>query len=702
MPNRRGCSRTGSIGVKLIRDDGRGAGTGANGKPAVMEPARSRRRAPRNRRKSGWALVGCASAAFLILATLGPANAEPKRVLLLHSLGRDFAPFADVSGRFREELIRQSTDPVDYYEISLETARFSGAEEEGPFVDYLRALFAGRRLDLIVPVGAPAARFALRYRERLFGSAPMLFVAMDLRAMQGAAVTANDAVVAYRLDLPAVVDNILRLRPQTVDIAVVTGNSDPDQAWLEDLRRDFQPLAGRVKFVWLNKLSFNELQKLVATLPPWFAIFFAPLQVDVAGVPIEQGRALETLRGVTSAPIFGTFENLLGRGVVGGPAVSSNELGRRAASVAMRILQGEAPASIETQPLGPGRPVYDWRELRAWSISENVLPPGSEVRFRERSLWDMYRWQIILVATTLLLQATLITVLLFEHRRRRNAEALARRRMSELAHVNRMATAGELSASLAHEIKQPLAAMVTNANAGLRWLGRMTPDFDEARAAFQRIVADGHRAGQVLGSVRAMFEKDSGKRAQVDLNGVIREVLALLEGELRAHRIIVQADLLDVLPEVSGNRVQLQQVIVNLIMNAVEAMEAVETRPRLLRLATELDKNNQILIRVEDSGPGIGLENIDRIFNAFFTTKPHGIGMGLSICRSIIEAHDGRLWVSPGADYGSVFQFTVPNQSQRKKEEKVGPEPVTRPDREGTAAPGAREPIAMLRTARRQ
>jgi signal transduction histidine kinase len=672
-----------------------------NGAPAEFGQGRPLGRRPRWRRSVG-PLMAWASAVLLILAALGPATAEPKRVLLLHSLGRDFAPFADVSGRFREELIRQSTDPVDYYEISLETARFSGAEQEGPFVDYLRALFAQRRLDLVVPVGAPAARFALRHRDKLFGSAPMLFVAMDLRAMQGAAVTANDAVVAYRFDLPAAIDNILRVRPQTVDIAVVTGNSDPDRAWVEELRREFQPLAGRGKFVWLDKLSYAELQKLVATLPPWFAIFFTPLQVDVAGVPIDQGRALEGLRAATSAPIFGTFENLLGRGVVGGPAVSSNELGRRAASVAMRILQGESPASIETQPLGPGRPVYDWRELRAWNIGENMLPPGSEVRFRERTLWDMYRWQIILVATTLLLQATLITVLLFEHRRRRNAEALARRRMSELAHVNRMATAGELSASLAHEIKQPLAAMVTNANAGLRWLGRMTPNFDEARSAFQRIVADGHRAGQVLGSVRAMFEKDNGKREQVDLNAVIREVLALLEGELRAHQVLVQADLLDVLPEVSGNRVQLQQVIVNLVMNAVEAMESVENRPRLLRLKTEVDKMNHVLIRVEDAGPGIDVENIDRIFNAFFTTKLRGIGMGLSICRSIVEAHDGRLWVSPGVDFGSVFQFTVPNHSQRKKDEKVGPEPVMRPGREGAEAPGAREPIAILRAARQQ
>src|SRR5262249_14170621 len=159
--------------------------------------------------------------ALAFLASLGAATAEPKRVLLLHSLGREFAPFADVSGRFREELIRQSSDPVDYYEISLETARFSGPEQERPFVDYLHALFAQRRRDLSVPLVAPGAVFGGRNRGRLFGPAPLLFWPMAWLPMQGAGVTANDAVVAYQFALPAVVDNILRVRPQTVDIAVV-------------------------------------------------------------------------------------------------------------------------------------------------------------------------------------------------------------------------------------------------------------------------------------------------------------------------------------------------------------------------------------------------------------------------------------------------------------------------------------------------
>src|SRR5262249_49570389 len=186
----------------LGRTDRRGW-SGAPAGPTVASPAPALGFAARLG-PTGIGLLAALLAAVLLVASLGPAAAEPKRVLLLHSLGRDFAPFADVSGRFREELIRQSTDPVDYYEISLETARFGGAEQERPFVDYLQALFAQRRLDLVVPVVAPAARFALRYREQLFGAAPMLFVAMDLRSMPGAGVTANDAVVAYRFDLPGI------------------------------------------------------------------------------------------------------------------------------------------------------------------------------------------------------------------------------------------------------------------------------------------------------------------------------------------------------------------------------------------------------------------------------------------------------------------------------------------------------------------
>jgi signal transduction histidine kinase len=231
----------------------------------------------------------------------------------------------------------------------------------------------------------------------------------------------------------------------------------------------------------------------------------------------------------------------------------------------------------------------------------------------------------------------------------------------ELARVMQMMAMGEMAASIAHEINQPLGAIVANGNATLRWLSRATPDFDRARSALQRVVNDSVRASEVISGIRLMFKNDSHEKAPQDVNGLVREVLKLMRVELENHHVSVHTELLDELPEVPANRVQLRQVIVNLVMNAIDAMNTVVNRARILRVRTEIYDLNYLLITIEDSGTGIDLKNFDRIFEAFFTTKSRGMGLGLSICRSIIESHGGRLSASPGQHYGSIFHVLLPS-----------------------------------------
>jgi PAS domain S-box-containing protein len=224
----------------------------------------------------------------------------------------------------------------------------------------------------------------------------------------------------------------------------------------------------------------------------------------------------------------------------------------------------------------------------------------------------------------------------------RNALRLAR---LELARVMGRMAMSETAASIAHEITQPLAAITANGNAALRWLERTTPNLDEARAALKGIVADTHRTSEVINSIRSLFKMDVQAKAPQDVNELIREVLALVRSEVENHRVSVRTELFDGLPKIPANHVLLRQVIVNLIMNAVDAMSAVVNRPRVLGVKTEVDESNYLLIAVEDSGIGIDPRNIDRIFESFFTTKSHGMGVGLSICRSIIENHGGHVGV---------------------------------------------------------
>ncbi|MFY9839149.1 MAG: ATP-binding protein [Xanthobacteraceae bacterium] len=417
---------------------------------------------------------------------------------------------------------------------------------------------------------------------------------------------------------------------------MVVGNSSLEQYWLTFLRREYQTFTNRVNFTWTNDLSLTEVLSKAARLPPQTSIFYFLFTVDAQGVPHVQGQALAALREVANAPIFGFGDYELGHGIVGGPLNPTDALGRQAASVAVRILKGAAPSGINTPPMGFGAPEYDWRGLKKWNISEALLPPNSIVRFRLPTAWEQYRWQIMLIGTALLLQSALIAGLAFEHRRRRNAEVLARRSIGELTNMNRIATAGELSASIAHEMKQPLAAMVTNVRAGLRWLGAAEPNLEETRAALQNVVKDGNRAAEVIDSVRAMFKKEQTERTQLNLNDLITSVLYLLRDELRPQNIILRTNLDPQLPPVLGHRGELQQVILNLVRNAADAMKDVTYRPRVLTVKSEVQPPNDVLISVADSGTGIDPKDIDHIFDAFFTTKSNG--MGILAIRSATDA----------------------------------------------------------------
>jgi PAS domain S-box-containing protein len=242
---------------------------------------------------------------------------------------------------------------------------------------------------------------------------------------------------------------------------------------------------------------------------------------------------------------------------------------------------------------------------------------------------------------------------------RQSAEDALRMAQSELGRIARLTTVDAMAASIAHELNQPLASIVTNSNAGIRWLDRPEPNLEEARSAFKRVVGEGHRAAQIIAGVRAMFRKDSSERSPVTINELVCDVVSTSLGELKTRRISLTLELLDDLWPVLANRVQLQQVLLNLLTNALDAMAPVTDRPHVLHVRSE-HLDDCVLISVQDSGTGINPEQADRMFRPFFTTKPNGIGLGLSICRSIVEAHGGRLSVSPVHPHGSVFQVMLP------------------------------------------
>jgi signal transduction histidine kinase len=359
--------------------------------------------------------------ATVLFAAVGATAAEPKRMLFLHSFGPDIQPENTVADCLRGDLVERSPAPLDRYEVSLETARFSEGEQDAAFAEYPRAFFTGRPCDLVITMTAPAAHFAWRHRKDLFASTPVLFAAVDARAIEGKTLTANDAVVAASLDLPGIIENILRTLPDTKTIVVVIGNSPLEKFWLKVLRQVVQPIESRIDFIYFNDLSFEEMLVRAAKLQPRSVIFYVDLDVDAQGLPHDQEEALTRLHGAANAPIFGLYDYQLGRGIIGGPLLSLRGLSLKTAEVAARILQGESPGDIKTPPLTLGKPEYDWRELRRWGVAEANLPPNSTVRFREPTLWEQYRWYIIVVGVSLGLEGILIVALLLNRKRLRRA-----------------------------------------------------------------------------------------------------------------------------------------------------------------------------------------------------------------------------------------------------------------------------------------
>ena len=361
-------------------------------------------------------------ASFACQSTLA---AEPKRVMLLHSFGRDFKPWNEYAKSIREELARQSPWPLDIIDHSLVSARFADEGSEAAFVEYLHALSAKRPIDLIVSIGAPAAAFVQRHRQRLFAATPMVFTAVDQRRVQYSVLTSMDAVVSLRINYLAAIENILRVLPDTKNVMVVVGVSPIEKFWKEAIAKETEPLANRITLSWSDHLSFEEFLKHAAALPPQSAIFWELMIVDAAGVVHEGVAPLARLHAVANAPIFSYDEAFFGH-IVGGPLLMTADSGRQTAAVAVRILGGEKPGDINMPPVEFAQPMFDWREVQRWRISESRLPPGSEIHFRERTVWERYQLQILGILAALLAQAALIGWLIYEHRRRHLAEVLAR------------------------------------------------------------------------------------------------------------------------------------------------------------------------------------------------------------------------------------------------------------------------------------
>jgi len=595
----------------------------------------------------------------------GETAAQPKKILLLHTFGPNFEQGAAWSREIQRELNKQSPRPLNIQEQSLVTALDGDDVADAKFVEYLKALYAQRPPDLIVALGAPAARFVQQHRPDLYPTTPMLLAAVEVRRVEPSMLSERDALAGVRYDQVAAFENVLRLLPATKTIAIILGNSPGERFWVGEYQRIVGPVLKKnnVELIFYGEQPLAEILKAVATLPPHTALFYQQLAVDGAGAVYGDKEPLRRIYEVANAPIFSFDQSYFVGQVVGGPMFSPAEGAQLMAAVAVRMLGGEKMSGIN--PIGFSTPKYDWRLLQRWNISESRLPPGSEILFREPSVWQRYSWQIASIVAVLLIQTGLIMVLLREHQRRQSAEVLARQRMAELAHVNRFSTAGELTASIAHEINQPLGSILTNAETAEAILKSQSPDIAklpdiiELKDIVSDILHDDRRATEVIRRMRALLKKTPFEQKQFDLNEVVQETIRFFSALAISHKFqLVNVITPDPLP-IIGDRIQLQQVILNLVMNGIDAMKDTANENRIITIKTSAVENFAEL-SVSDRGSGIPEDKLEEVFEPFFTTKGEGMGMGLSIARTIIETHHGMISTKNRDHGGATFRISLP------------------------------------------
>jgi signal transduction histidine kinase len=604
---------------------------------------------------------------FVLFLTLtgSPAAAQsiPRSILVLDQSEVRGPFYYEVFSALRSTINANSKPPITIYAESLDLSRFTGSAYEQDLQLHLRAKYRERPIGVVVAIGDAAFDYLLRWRSTLWPGIPVVFGMVDESTVARLSPPNDVTGLVMKLSLADATSAARAVVPGLKGIVLV-GDPWESQTIFGHWKDEIPMIPADVEVGEMIGMTMRELRQRVARLPDHTAIVYTAIYSDGEGTYYPPADALALIAETANRPIVIPAESNLGRGAIGGFVMTPALIGQSTAELALRILSGESASSIPIRAGNIVRPIFDWRQMQRWGISEASLPAGSEIRFRDPTAWDQYHMQILTIIATILVQAALISWLIFEHRRRHLAEVQSRNAMTELTYMNRKATAGELSASIAHEVNQPLAGIATGASAALRWLRRETPDLEEVGAALEQIVTASHRASDIVTSVRSMFRKDTSERRPIDINRIILTVLAIVRIDLQKSGVELETQLVEKVLVVEGDRVQLQQVVLNLVMNAIEAMQSVQ--PRVLKVKSNQSNPEMVHVSIEDTGTGIDPSNLKQVFSPLFTTKERGMGMGLSICHSIIESHNGRIWVAAGSVRGTIFHFELPTKAAGK------------------------------------
>ena len=601
-------------------------------------------------------LVGVA--AFLTPLQVTAEERRSRSILVLDQSDLRGPFYYSVFSGLRSVLSADDRSHITIYTESLDLNRFRGKNHEALLQRYLKEKYQGVPIGVVVAAGAATLELVLRWRSELWPEVPVVFAMVD--EIDFGRLRLPDGVTGNIVKVP-LADSIKAARTLVPDLQTVAFVGD---AWdgltvYRNWKGEIPIATGGLKVIDLVGQTMAEVRKQVAHLPDRSAIIYSAMFSDGDGTYYPPATAVGLVAEKANRPIVVAAETFLAPGGTGGFVILPGRMGEEAARLVLRILHGEPASSMAPAMSGAVKPVFNWLQMQRWGVRDSDLPSGSEIRFREPGQWEKYRWQTLAVAAVLLIQAGLIWVLLHERHMRADAERESRNHLSELAHANRQATAGELSSTMAHELNQPLGAILTNAETAELILSSPAPNLSEVKEILADIKRDDIRASEVIDRMRGFLRRAPFEDKAIDLNDAVRKVFDFLSVQASARNVALSFEPSGEPLQVRGDQVQIQQVIMNLVVNSMDAMAAIPNGRSVIG-RTEMNGGSSAVVSIADSGPGIPAEKLNEIFDPFFTTKKQGMGIGLSISRTIVQAHKGRIWAENQREGGAVFRLSLP------------------------------------------
>jgi signal transduction histidine kinase len=602
-------------------------------------------------------LILCLTA-LLVPVHLPAAEMRARSILVLDQSESGGPFYYQIFSGLRSTVNADTRSHTTIYAENLDLTRFNGAAYEESLRQQLKEKYRDRPIGVVVAVGTSTLELVLRWREELWPGVPIVFALVN--EIDFARLKLPPDVTGGIVKL-ALADSIKAARAVVPDLdsVVFVGAPWDRQVIFGNWKDEIPAAAAGLNVIDIVGATMAETLRRVEALPERSAILYSAMYSDGEGTFYPPATALKLIAEKANRPIIVAAETFLEPGGTGGFVLVPGLIGADAAALALRILNGESPSNIPARLTEAVKPIFNWHQMRRWDVSEPSLPPDSEIRFREPSLWENYRWQVISLCAVLLIQTALISILLHERKKRNDAEFESRHRMTELAHANRQATAGELSSTIAHELNQPLGTILTNAETAELILNSPSPDLTEVKEILADIRRDDLRASEVIHRMRSFLKRTPFETKDIDLNDTMREVFEFLSVQASARNIALHLQASPEALHVKGDPVQLQQVILNLMVNSMDAMAAMPNG-RAVVGRTEMNGGSSAVISISDSGPGIPPNRLNEVFDPFFTTKQQGMGIGLSIARTIVQAHKGRIWAENVAGGGAVFRLSLP------------------------------------------